>query len=261
MKRIRLSFVALLAATVLANAQYTQNFDGTTMPSDWTIINGGDAGQWEIWPFYSASTDIYPHSGDGFLGLEFGYSAHDDYAVSPPIQVVAGVSDKVSFWAYNGGASLAEKISVKVSTTTPTATAFTSSLVTDLKPPTSWTQYTYDLSAYVGQTIYISFYSDTTDVWYIAVDDFVISGGSLATNETEANLHTKIYPNPVFDYLFIDSKAKISDVKVIDFSGKVVLNLEDIESNKIYLGSLQSGNYILNFKENGIPKSKKIVKK
>ncbi len=264
MKKIYLCFLFVVISMFSVDAQqYSQSFDAATMPSDWTVINGGDANTWKTWASYSTLSTINPHSGARYLGLEYGSSAHDDYAISPAIQVVAGVSDKLSFWSVNGGSGLAEKISVKISTTTPTAAAFTTSLVTNLTPPTTWTQYTYDLTPYVGQTIYIAFYSNTTDIWFIGIDDFAISG-TLSVSEVNDKPVSKLYPNPIEDYLFIEGKEKISDIKIVDYSGKIVLTPETGKENnqiKINVANLKNGNYIINFLENGISKSRKIMKK
>lgn len=259
-----LFFISIALCTFCnVNAQYSQSFDSATMPTDWTIINGGDSNGWKTWTTYSASSTITPHTGSYYLGLEYGSTAHDDYAISPAIQVVAGVSDKVTFWARNGGSGLAEKISVKVSTTTPIATAFTTALVTDLKPPTTWTQYSYDLTPYIGQTIYVAFYSNTTDIWFIGIDDFVITTSTLSVSE-ESLSKMKIYPNPIQDYLFIEGKEKVVDFTILDYSGKAILKPEVEKNNqqtKIDLKNLKSGNYILTFIENGIPQSRKIIKR
>lgn len=260
MKQIYQLLIILMFLPVFTFGQYTQSFDSATMPADWTIINGGDPGTWETWDTYSASTDIDPHSGSHYLGLEYGSTAHDDYAVSPAIVVTAGVSDKLTFWSKNGGTGLAEEFDIKISTTTPTAAGLTNTLASAVKPPTAWTQYTYDLSAYVGQTIYIAFYSSTEDIWFIGIDDFQISG---ALGVSEVNAKTaSIYPNPVSEILHIDSKNRMSEISIYDFTGKLQKQ-EKINSEKVRINmtDLTTGNYILRIKDGQTEKSYKIVKK
>ena len=120
MKQInRLAIVLGLLPAVLS-AQYTQSFDGASMPSDWTVSNGGDPeNTWDRWTYYDATYEVFPYSGSAFLGIEFSTTAHDDYAISPAITVTPGVSDKLSFWAINAASFYTEKFSVKISTTTP----------------------------------------------------------------------------------------------------------------------------------------------
>ncbi|MBL1220976.1 choice-of-anchor J domain-containing protein [Chryseobacterium sp. L7] len=260
MKQIyRLAIVlGLLPASVFG--QYTQSFDSATMPADWTIINGGDPGGWEAWAPGSSSL-VDSHSGSHFLGLQYGSTAHDDYAVSPAITVTAGVSDKLSFWSRNKGAGLAEEFDIKVSTTTPTAAGLTNTLASALTPPTTWTQYTYDLTPYIGQTIYIAFYSTTEDVWFIGIDDFVISGNMLGVSEAKQKT-VSMYPNPVIDVLNIDSKNKMSEINIYDMTGKLQKQEKvNSESAKINLTELRTGSYIVRIKEGNSEKSHKIIKK
>lgn len=242
------------------SAQYSQSFDSSTVPSDWTIINGGDTEAWQTWTSYD-STFNASHSGTHFLGLKYGSTTHSDYAISPAIVVTAGVSDKLTFWARNRGAGLIEQFDVKVSTTTPTAAGLTNTVVAALKPPISWTQYTYDLSAYIGQTIYIGFYSSTTNVWFVGIDDFQVFGTALSVSDVDKK-NAKIYPNPVEDVLHIESKNKISDVSIYDMSGKLQqhtkVNSEDAD---IDVSTLIKGTYLIRINDGKSEKTQKIIKK
>ncbi|MEC3876181.1 T9SS-dependent choice-of-anchor J family protein [Chryseobacterium salviniae] len=175
--RTKLLF-ALLAMPIIANAQFTQNFDaGTTIPAGWTVLNGGDANTWSIVNYTGGTITAY--SGANTASIGYSSSAHDDYLVTPAITVTAGVSDFLSFYARSRDPLYPETISVKISTTTPTAAAFTTNLAATVAPPSgaNFYKYSYDLSAYVGQTIYIGFHSATTDKFYFDLDD--ISLGAL----------------------------------------------------------------------------------
>lgn len=254
-----LIILGLLPASVFG--QYTQSFDSATMPSDWTVINGGDPETWQPWDTYTASVTIDPHSGSHFLGLEYGSTSHDDYAISPAITVTAGVSDKLTFWGKNGGAGLAEEFDIKISTTTPTVAGLTNTLASAVIPPTTWTQYTYDLTPYIGQTIYIAFYSSTQDVWFVGIDDFKVSNGMLAVSEAKQKT-VSMYPNPVVDILNIDSKNKMSEINIYDISGRLQKQEKvNSENAKINMAELAPGSYIVKIKEGNSEKSHKIIKK
>lgn len=259
MKQIyQLAILLWLLPTALY-AQYSQSFDSATMPSDWTVINGGDPGTWKTWTGYDTTFNT-SHSGSHFLGLEYGSTAHSDYVISPAIVVTAGVSDKLTFWSRNRGAGLAEVFDVKISTTTPTIAGLTNTLVAALKPPTLWTQYTYDLTPYIGQTIYIGFYSATTDIWFIGIDDFQVFGNSLKVSEAIIKT-ASVYPNPVKDVLNIENKTKITEISIYDFSGKLHQNEKvNTENAKIDVKDLPSGNYILKIKDGQTETSYKIIK-
>ena len=164
--------LALFAIPIIANAQFFQNFDAaTTLPVGWTALNGGDTNTWAIVDYTGGSINAY--SGTNTASIAYGSSAHDDYLVTPAITVTAGVSDFLSFYARSRDPLYPETISVKVSTTTPTAAAFTNTLAASVAPASGagFYKYSYDLSAYVGQTIYVGFYSSTTDMFFFDIDD------------------------------------------------------------------------------------------
>ena len=71
----------------------------------------------------------------------------------------------------------------------------------------------------------------------------------------------KIYPNPTADFinLKLSSKNKIDEAIIYDNSGRLILRTK-IESDKIDLRSLNTGNYLLYFTNTDI-KPIKIIKK
>lgn len=169
--------LTLLIAPIATFAQFTENFDGgTTIPTGWTVINGGDTNTWQIIDF-SGSTTISAHSGTKAAGIAYGATAHADYLITPAITVTAGVSDFLSFWGRSRDPLYPEVISVRLSTTGTAAANFTTIIDPNVAPAsgTAFYKYQYDLSAYVGQTIYIGFYSETTDKFYFDIDDVQVS--------------------------------------------------------------------------------------
>lgn len=168
---LSLLFVFFIFSSV--TAQFTQNFDsGTTIPAGWSVINGGDTNTWTV-------GNIFPlaHSGSNVAQITYSAAAHNDYLVSPQINVVAGVSDRVSFWILNDTSTYPERFDVKISTTTPTVTGLTTTLIPDTAAPNNWSKITINLSAYVGQSIYIGIHSTSTDMYKLYVDDFVNDSG------------------------------------------------------------------------------------
>lgn len=169
---IRKLLFSLVLLPFFSMAQFVQNFDGDIdLPADWTVLNGGDDGTWILVDFTGA-TNIAAHSGTSAAAI--GYDGlHDDYLVSPAVTVTAGVSDFLTFWGRSRDPLYPEEISVKISTTTPTADAFTNVLAASIAPASGPTFYKYefDLTAYIGQTIYIGFHSETDDMFYFDLDD------------------------------------------------------------------------------------------
>lgn len=170
MKKITLFFVFFFAFINTITAQFSQNFDsGTAIPAGWSVINGGDANTWNIGIPASGTA----HSGSNVAQILYSASAHNDYLVSQQINVVAGVNDRVTFWILNANSSYPEHFNVKISTTTPTTTGLTTTLIPDTAAPSTWTKVAINLSAYVGQNIYIGIHSTSTDMFRLSIDDFV----------------------------------------------------------------------------------------
>ncbi len=166
-----LTFVMGLGQSLLA--QFTEDFEGTFPPTGWSVINNGDANTW----FQSAPGTGSANSGTNVARIDYDAStAHDDYLVTAQFTVTAGVSDRLSFYAKNRSASFTEEFNVLLSSTGNTAADFTTTIDTLVGPPSSWQQYTYDLSAYVGQTVYIALHAISLNEWELYIDDLVVDG-------------------------------------------------------------------------------------
>jgi len=179
--------LALFAVPVIANAQFFENFEGSAvMPVGWTALNGGDVNTWEIIDYTGSNINAY--SGSQTVSIGFDTDPHDDYLVTPAITVTAGVSDYLSFYARSRDPFFPETMSVKVSTTAATASGFTNTLAASVAPASGadFYKYTYDLSAYAGQTIYIGFHSETTDMFYFDIDDVFV--GTAPTCDVPSNI-------------------------------------------------------------------------
>ena len=170
MKKTLLFLGLLLAFSTNSWSQFTQNFDsGTTTPAGWGVINGGDTNTWTIGPPALGTA----HSASNVAQIIYSATAHNDYLVSPQINVVGGVNERVTFWILSVNASYPEHFNVKLSTTTPTVAGLTTTLIPDTAAPNTWSKITINLSAYVGQSIYIGIHSTSSDMFRLYVDDFV----------------------------------------------------------------------------------------
>lgn len=172
----KLLLLGLLTLPTLVSAQFLENFDGgTTLPTGWTVLNGGDSETWEIADF--STSEILAHSGTNVAVILYGSTAHDDYLISPAVNVTTGVSDFLTFWARSRDPLYPEVISLKLSTTGVAPADFTETLEASVAPVSGleFYKYQYDLSAYVGQTIYIGFYSSTTDMFAFDLDDVEVT--------------------------------------------------------------------------------------
>jgi hypothetical protein len=146
--------------------------------------------QWEPYAFIifnpdtttppSTEPEMDPHSGvkyaAAFNDNNAGYIS-DDWLISPQF---SGTFDEVSFWAksYSDAYNL-EHITVCVSTTDTEPSSFTMiSTAPYIECPLAWTQYTFDISSYTGEDIYIGIHFISVDSWFLMVDDFQVTGTS-----------------------------------------------------------------------------------
>lgn len=260
MKKILLSAIVMLP--ILLSAQFSQGFETAGIPVGWTVINGGDTGTW-IQATLPTTGTIHPHTGTGEAAIIFGSAAHDDHLVSPAITVTAGVNTSFSFWARSRDPTYPETIALKLSTTTPTAAAFTTTLINSVAPASGMTfyKYTVNLESYLGQTVYISFYSTTTDMFIFDIDD-VESTTTLSTNDDAKKLDMSFYPNPVKDVLTIKHQdSKITNVQVFSLDGRKMSEVSNHANDvKIDMKSLPKGTYIVKTKTSNGETSLKIIK-
>jgi len=97
------------------------------------------------------------------------------------------------------------------------------------------------------------------DNYYIAE---LAQMGALGVKDLQIVNNIKMYPNPAHDFIIIDTNEQLSSAKIYDISGKLMLNPTFL-SNKIEIGSLPSGNYIVEiFNKSGkLITNKKMIKK
>ncbi|MDP6533188.1 MAG: choice-of-anchor J domain-containing protein, partial [Candidatus Marinimicrobia bacterium] len=165
-------YQGLIADSVDKTLLSTSFEDG--MPNDWTVIdNDNDGNDWGVGS--SSSLDI---SYYGDKGAYIYYSSvNDDYLVTPKISIPSTFSAvSFSFWARSHSGSFLEDFNVLLSTSDSLASSFTVTLesVTDLD--SIWTRYSYDLSSYIGQDIFLALQNVSEDHWYMFADDFLVSG-------------------------------------------------------------------------------------
>jgi hypothetical protein len=172
--------ILFFAFTIQGFSQFSQDFEGATLPADWTVLNGGDSFTWGLINMaVSTVTPGVSHSGTKAVAIQTvqGTSvAHDDILVTPAITVTAGISDNISFWCRSINPSLPENISLVVSTTTPTAEAFTTVIDPNVAPLSGkgFNNFSYPLTAFIGQTIYVGFKSTTINKRRFDLDDVVV---------------------------------------------------------------------------------------
>ena len=135
-----------------------------------------------------AVTDLAAHSGDKMAACFASTTPpNNDWMITPQLTVAAG--DVVKFWAKSYTAQYGlERFKVGVSTTGTAPANFTIiSGASYVQAPIDWTEYSYNLSAYAGQNVYIGIQCLSNDAFIFLVDDFYV-GAPAARGEILANL-------------------------------------------------------------------------
>ncbi|MCX8522718.1 T9SS type A sorting domain-containing protein [Chryseobacterium formosus] len=70
---------------------------------------------------------------------------------------------------------------------------------------------------------------------------------NLSTSDLTLEKNIKIYPNPVSDFVIIESKERIGKISIFDMTGKLieVINAEENQAQKINVSKYNTGKYIL----------------
>ncbi|GGH45176.1 hypothetical protein IA57_03765 [Mangrovimonas yunxiaonensis] len=144
-----------------------------------------------------AGSEWDPHTGDkGYYcfnstGNVSGTPANNDYIFTPQISL-SGTGSELKFWAKSITDQWGlERFQVGVSNTDTNPTSF--EYLTPFpyaQAPTTWTEYTYDLSDYDGQDIYITFHVVSTDAFVFMLDDVSVTTQTSITVQTAINSAT-----------------------------------------------------------------------
>jgi len=118
------------------------------------------------------------HGGDR-CGICFASTTppNNDWLISAPLTLCSNAS--ISFWAKSITDNYGlERFNVLLSTTNNDPSSFTVKLSgnTYIQAPTTWTQYTYSLSAYAGRTVYVAIQCVSNDAYAFMIDDIEITG-------------------------------------------------------------------------------------
>jgi hypothetical protein len=69
-----------------------------------------------------------------------------------------------------------------------------------------------------------------------------------------------VFPNPVTDFLLIKGMDGISELKLTDLNGKLVLQKKVSSNEKVSVSELTAGTYLINISYNGVNYKRKVVK-
>ena len=116
-----------------------------------------------------------PITGNASASIRCSSQAHDDWLITPPLAPVDG-NNVISFRVKQRTGTYIDKFNVKLSTTGNNKEDFAVTLASNLGPESSTPEtFTYDLSAYNGQTVYFAIQAISTNQERLYVDDFIMA--------------------------------------------------------------------------------------
>jgi hypothetical protein len=151
----------------------------TFPPEGWAAydVDGGGS-SWGNWEWYDSA--YYAHSGEGSAMCWYDYMVmpNDDWLATNGIVVAPGGS--FSFWYRGYFDGSYDSFEVYLSTTGNTVADFQSGtmIYSNVNPSPIYSQFTYDASAYAGQTVWFAIRYTGFYAYALNVDDMVLPDGT-----------------------------------------------------------------------------------
>jgi hypothetical protein len=266
MKRILLSLtlISALSSAQVTSFPWLETFEtDSSTASLWTKIYESGTKEWTNVQTAYAGYTTGAYQGSYMAQFDItSFNGDTTKYVSPVLDLSSASSPTLEFYYRNrdwGGDQNELKVYYRTSSTAAwtlistynsSVSAWTTSAVLPLPSPSATYQIALEGVAMYGYSI--------------NVDNVTVNAGALSTSEVNHKKELfKVFPNPTSDFVNVTSTSKISDVSIIDFSGKKVKALKtDNTEVKISVQDLPSGNYIVQVKGlDGATGSQKFIKK
>lgn len=249
-------FIGLLSANVTFSQIQSEDFEAASLPVGWTtnIVTGG-----VDWTFGSGSMSS---------GADFATNAaifDDDAAGEDELDnTVQLLSPAVNLTTYS-----TVSLSFEYALQDYAGSGF---MDIDVWNGTAWVQIltrtedqnpivvTFDVTSYINPAFQVRFTFDDEDEygWGAGVDNFILTG-VLGTNEFGKSKFT-VSPNPTADIITINTTDLLTNMRIVDITGKTVQNIQD-GTVKVDISTLAAGTYMLLYDTEGKHYSNRIVRK
>ncbi len=250
-------------AWVVDNFSPCSTYDGDGFPTygitNVSFTNSGYTGSYIA--FQNGTANGFTAHG----GTKFGCcmtagsnGANNDWFITPAVAISNNTT--FSFWARSANNTYGlEQFRVAVSTDDQNYTYIAGSTTSSISAPVEWTQFTYDLSSYAGQTLYIAIICVSNDVFAFFIDDINISGILSAESENFDN-NVNIYPNPAKDIVTVSLPDDNAHIDIVNVLGQVVKSVNATSANEtISLEGMERGMYFFSIKMQDKTITKKVI--
>ncbi len=250
-----------------------QNLDLDGFPTwTWTSTDFPNEGSALGWlSFFPAQTTpplttVSTHSGAGMLvSISSMTPPNSDWLISPRINL--GTTPSLTFWARSHTADYGlERLKVLLSTTDSAPASFTAlNSGSWLSVPAVWTEYSYDLSAWQGQNVYLAWQCVSWDAFALYLDDIVITGegGSVPLgDELAPPLVFTAYPNPSSGAFTLSNPSKpLFDLEIYDIRGRKLFSRNSLITFRSdeYNLVLPSGVYFIRLTSQGMTFNRRLA--
>ena len=199
-----------------------------------------------IWDVRTGDKGMYFFAAASFL--------NDDYLITPVIDLSGAIGSNVSFWAKSLTADFGlERFEVLLSTTGNSVSDFTINLSGgEIQAPVDvYTEYSYDISDYDGQQVFIAIHYMGQDSFVFQTDDFKVEASTLSISDNEINGFNYFY-SPQTQNLTIKANESFSNINIFNVLGQQMVNeILSSTDEEINLSLLNSGVYIANVISSG----------
>ncbi len=228
----------ILLSTTLSFAQWSINegFEDGIIPADWTIYDVNEDGK----EWFALDNPSHAHTGDWMAAVSCYESDGNDWLITP--QVTINLGDSFIFWAAAWYGT--EDMNVYLSTTGNAISNFNVTLESVTGMGTDYIEYSYDLSAYVGQSIYLAI-EWIQDTYGMTVDDVQVGQAerndvgmlSLEIPEKQYLVNSVIFPSGT-----IKNYGSTTIIDDFEINCEIVNELKEIvySSTLIHSGALIS---------------------
>lgn len=223
------------------------------------LDGGGVDATGTAWDVRSGTRGLYMVASQGDVS---GTPLNDDYIITPQIDLAGATGSSVTFYAKSVTDAFGlERFEVLLSTTGTAEGDFTVDLGGgELQAPLDYTEYTYDLSAYDGEQIYIAIHYVAQDSFVLQMDDFEVSADDVLS--VDDNVLESVEHSVTASELILRAARPFENVEIYNILGQQVVNQRlNATSERVDISALNQGVYVARVMVEGQVSSFKIVKR